>query len=87
MFSTTPITFWSTFSAMSAAREATRWAVGWGVVTSSIWERGRNCEMEMAMSPVPGGMSMSRKSGSSHHTSSRNCSKALCNIGPRQITA
>ena len=39
------------------------------------------------MSPVPGGRSTSRKSGSSHHTSVRNCSSALWSIGPRQMTA
>ena len=38
------------------------------------------------MSPVPGGMSMRRKSGSSQNTSARNCSSALCSIGPRQMT-
>ncbi len=31
------------------------------------------------MSPVPGGMSMSRNSGSSQYTSVRNCSNALWN--------
>ena len=29
---------------------------------------------------------MSRKSGSPQYESTRNCSSALCNIGPRQIT-
>ena len=38
------------------------------------------------MSPVPGGRSMTRKSGSSQNTSVRNCSSALCSIGPRQMT-
>ena len=38
------------------------------------------------MSPVPGGRSTSRKSGSSQKTSVRNCSSALCSIGPRQMT-
>ena len=38
------------------------------------------------MSPVPGGMSMSRYSGSSQCTSERNCWRALCSIGPRQTT-
>src|SRR4051794_1204851 len=38
------------------------------------------------MSPVPGGRSTSRKSGSSQYTSVRNCSSALCSIGPRQMT-
>ena len=38
------------------------------------------------MSPVPGGRSTRRKSGSSQKTSVRNCSSALCSIGPRQMT-
>ena len=38
------------------------------------------------MSPVPGGRSMTRKSGSSQYTSVRNCSSALWSIGPRQMT-
>ena len=38
------------------------------------------------MSPVPGGMSTSRKSGSPQYTSVRNCSRYLCSIGPRQMT-
>ena len=38
------------------------------------------------MSPVPGGMSTMRYSGSSQWTSVRNCSSALCSIGPRQMT-
>src|ERR671917_582777 len=38
------------------------------------------------MSPVPGGRSITRKSGSSQNTSVRNCSSALCSIGPRQMT-
>ena len=38
------------------------------------------------MSPVPGGMSTTRKSGSSQCTSVRNCSSALCSIGPRHTT-
>src|SRR5690606_8964018 len=87
MFSTTPISSWSTCWAMRAARRATRWAVGWGVVTTSTWARGRNWAIDMEMSPVPGGMSTTRKSRSSQKTSLRNCSMALCSIGPRQMTA
>ena len=49
--------------------------------------RGRNCAIESATSPVPGGMSTTRKSGSAQWTSVRNCSSALCSIGPRQMTA
>ena len=41
----------------------------------------------MDMSPVPGGRSTSRKSGSFQATSVRNCSRALWSMGPRQITA
>ncbi len=87
MFSTTPSTSWLTFFAINPARRATRCAVGWGVVTKSTCARGRNWLSEMATSPVPGGMSTSRKSGESHNTSVMNCSMALWSIGPRQITA
>ena len=76
-----------TFSAMAAARCATFCAAGCGVVTTITSARGRNCAIESAMSPVPGGMSTTRKSGSPQCTSVRNCSSALCSIGPRHTTA
>src|SRR5256886_10719824 len=82
MFSITPITSRFTFWLMYAARWATRWAAGCGVVTMSTSARGRNWAIDSAMSPVPGGMSTTRKSGSSQCTSVRNCSSALCSIGP-----
>ena len=59
---------------------------GCGVVTTTTSARGRNCAIDSAMSPVPGGMSTTRKSGSPQCTSVRNCSSALCSIGPRQTT-
>ena len=46
MFSITPITSRSTFSAIAAARCATRCAAGCGVVTTITSARGRNCEIE-----------------------------------------
>ena len=42
------------------SRCATFCAAGWGVVTTSTSARGRNCAIESAMSPVPGGMSTIR---------------------------
>src|SRR5207248_3323940 len=65
---------------------ASSWAAGWGVVTTITSARGRNCDIDRATSPVPGGMSTIRNWGSSHHTSVRNCSRALWSIGPRQMT-
>ncbi len=38
------------------------------------------------MSPVPGGRSSRSTSRSPHHTSARNCCRARCSIGPRQVT-
>ena len=60
MFSITPITSRSTFSAIAAARCATRCAAGCGVVTTITSARGRNCAIDSGTSPVPGGMSMTR---------------------------
>ena len=71
---------------MYAARCATFCAAGCGVVTIRTSARGRNCAIDSAMSPVPGGMSTTRKSGSPQCTSVRNCSSALCSIGPRHTT-
>jgi hypothetical protein len=48
--------------------------------------RGSTSDKVSATSPVPGGMSIKRKSGWSHQASVMSCSIALCNIGPRQIT-
>ena len=74
-------------SAMAADRRATFCAAGCGVVTTSTSARGRYWLRLRAMSPVPGGMSTRRYSGSSQKTSVRNCSSALCSMGPRQMTA
>ena len=60
MFSTTPMTSSSTFSAIAAARCATACAAGCGVVTITTSARGRNCDIESETSPVPGGMSITR---------------------------
>ena len=82
----TPPTFMPTLLAMWPARSATRSAAIWGVVTRIMRVPGANWAREIEMSPVPGGMSMSRYSGSSQCTSERNCWRALCSIGPRQTT-
>src|SRR6267143_1702396 len=47
-------------SVIAAERCATRWAAGWGVVTTMTSARGRNCDIESATSPVPAGMSTTR---------------------------
>ena len=62
-------------------------AEGCGVVTTTICAAGRNWATEMAMSPVPGGRSRTRTSGSSHHTSERNCCNERCKRGPRHRIA
>ena len=45
---------------MKAARWATVWATGWGVVTTYISAVGRKPASEIEISPVPGGRSTSR---------------------------
>jgi hypothetical protein len=45
---------------MSAVRAATFWAASGGVVTTIISARGNIRARPIWMSPVPGGMSMSR---------------------------
>ena len=87
MFSTTPTTFWPVCSTIWPARSATSADTAWGVVTMTSSESGMSCATEIAMSPVPGGRSRSRTSRSPQKTSARNCSSALCRIGPRQTTA
>ena len=87
MFSMTPRTVRFTFSAIAADNRATFCAAGCGVVTTYTSARGKYWLRLSAMSPVPGGMSTSKKSGSSQYTSVRNCSSALCNMGPRHTTA
>ena len=42
--------------------------------------------MDSATSPVPGGMSTTRKSGAPQSTSTKNCASALWSIGPRHMT-
>ena len=86
MFSMTPATFSFTWRAMYAARWATRWAAGCGVVTITTSASGSRRARLSEMSPVPGGMSTTRMSGRSQKTSVTNCSSILCSIGPRQIT-
>ena len=60
MFSTTPSTFRYDRRAMSATRDATFCAPMAGVVTTSISAWGKRRASAIWMSPVPGGMSMSR---------------------------
>jgi len=76
MFSTTPATRSPVFCAIVAARDATSWARGCGVVTTTVSARGRSCPSEIDTSPVPGGMSTTSTSMSPQCTSWRNCSKA-----------
>ena len=57
MFSTTPRSRIDVFCAIVAARAATSWASGCGVVTTTTSARGRSCPSEIDTSPVPGGMS------------------------------
>ena len=87
MFSTTPMTFWFVCEAIEPARSATSAAATCGVVTTRISELGSSCAIEIATSPVPGGMSMSRTSRSPQNTSARNCWRARWSMGPRQMTA
>ena len=74
------------FCAIVAAREATSWASGCGVVTTTASARGSSWPSEIETSPVPGGMSTTSTSSSPQWTSCRNCSSARCSIGPRHIT-
>ena len=60
MFSMTPATRRWPLRAMSAARAATFCAAMGGVVTTSTSVRGSMRARPIWMSPVPGGMSMSR---------------------------
>ena len=60
MFSTTPSTFRYERRAMSATRAATFCAPTAGVVTTSISVWGSRRDSAIWMSPVPGGMSISR---------------------------
>ena len=86
MFSITPTTRMPVFCAIVAARDATSWASGCGVVTTTTSARGSSWPREIATSPVPGGMSTTSTSISPQCTSWRNCSSARCSIGPRHIT-
>jgi hypothetical protein len=65
---------------------ATSDAADCGVVTTRTSAWGRIWPIEIAMSPVPGGMSMSSTSRSPKNTSVRNCCTVRCSIGPRQAT-
>ena len=64
MFSATPTMRMPTFSAIWAARTATCWAAGCGVVTITTSARGSSWPSEIATSPVPGGMSTTSVSSS-----------------------
>ncbi len=72
---------------MSAVRAATFWAATGGVVTTRTSVRGSIRARPIWMSPVPGGMSMSRKSRSPQWTSSRNCWTARFKTRPRHMMA
>ena len=63
-----------------------RAAASCGVVTTSSSADGTSWASEIAMSPVPGGRSISSTSRSPQYTSARNCCSARCSIGPRQTT-
>ena len=86
MFSTTPATGIRISAAIRPTREATTCAAGCGVVTASSKACGTSSNRESVTSPVPGGRSMSKTSISPQWTSNRNCSSALCNMGPRHTT-
>jgi hypothetical protein len=86
MFSTTPMSRMLVFCAITAARAATSFAAGCGVVATTTSARGSSCPSEIETSPVPGGMSTTSVSSSPQCTSDRNCSSARCSIGPRHIT-
>ena len=60
---------------------------GPSVPTMTAPETGMSCTRLMWMSPVPGGMSISRKSSSPQATCRIICFSALQAIGPRQISA
>ena len=86
MFSIAPIRRMFVFCAITAARDATSFAAGCGVVTTTTSARGSSWPSEIETSPVPGGMSTTSRSSSPQCTSVRNCSSARCSIGPRHIT-
>ena len=73
MFSTTPRTESLSRRAANAERWATRCAAGCGVVTTMISARGMTSASVSATSPVPGGMSTSKKSGWPQNASVKNC--------------
>jgi hypothetical protein len=60
MFSITPAIARSKRAAVSAARLATFWAAGWGVVTITNCAWGSSCASVIDTSPVPGGRSIRR---------------------------
>src|SRR5919107_815461 len=64
MFSTMPAISSDTLPAICAARRATFWAAGCGVVAMRNFACGRSCDRVMETSPVPGGRSTSRWSSS-----------------------
>ena len=60
MFSITPMTRWCVWVTSVPARFATSAAASCGVVTMTSSAPGTSRASDSAMSPVPGGMSMSR---------------------------
>src|SRR5450756_1110356 len=80
MFSTTPRMRCLVILAILAALIAVLAAASWGVVTMIMSAPGIICAIVSAMSPVPGGRSMRRKSGLPQSTSPRNCSMARPSI-------
>ena len=60
MFSTTPRTGTETFSNILSPLRASRSAMSYGVVTMTAPLTGTRCDNVSWMSPVPGGMSITR---------------------------
>ena len=87
MFSMTPSTRMFDWRAKSPARAATTWAAGEGVVTRSwpVW--GRSRASVIAMSPVPGGVSITKYSTPDQSASSMNWATAFWTTRPRQSSA
>ena len=89
MFSTNPKIFllmlW--FLNMLTPFSTSARATSCGVLTITAPSKGMSCTRLMCMSPVPGGMSMSRKSSSPQRTCSIICLSALQAIGPLHMRA
>ncbi len=87
MFSITPRSRRFDFRAKSPARAATCWAASAGVVTTTTPRCGSRRDKVITMSPVPGGVSISRTSIADQSASSMNCATAFCTISPRHSSA